>query len=372
MKKIKLITIASLILNINNFSETIITTIGQISMSFDDQAFTNINSVISVGGKIYLGDGTNEIIMNTSNITNPASGSYAILGIDSNGILAIYNFIEMGIPGNNEVYCPLYTNGDVQIISKTYGVIKRNIQLKADGNIKIYSNSITPVSSIGVVLATHNSNNLMTSGSNMIYLLGNTGTNNNYLKVDNATTTNGIILNGRKFSLTGNTALLPSVGTNTLTIDTNGVIGVTSSSRELKDNIKNFVVKEEDFYALNPVCYSFKGKNDSYVEYGLLAEELINNESFKNTVINNKEGKPMSIHYNSVFIAFLAKFIDFSKAVQEKIKKLEIALENKEEIIFNLDSQLQIQSKTIDEFKSEINELKTKNYEIIQIISNLI
>lgn len=252
----------------------------------------------------------------------PPLGYTNPLGIDGNGNITLPTISSLGSLSNNQVLCPPNANGDISITSKMYDVTPRNIIISADGDIKCSSQNINPSN---FILCIDQNSNLTTTDQNLLYSFGdNTDNAKNYIVIDNTTTSNGINFNGLAFYFTGNNALLPAEGNvNTLTINSVGEIGIISSSKNLKKNIEKLTINDTDFTSLFPVSYNFINRKNDVLEFGFLAEDLIHNPTFKHTVIFDQDNNPMSINYNAIFTAGIAKLIYLLYEVEKLKNELE-------------------------------------------------
>ena len=211
--------------------------------------------------------------------------------------------------------------------------------------------NINNVNSAYNVLAVDGSYNMVTSNTSSAFIMGDT--ENNSITVDNANTANGITLNTNALYL-NDTALMPSStsSTNVLTIDHTGKIGIVVSSGIHKDKIQNIKL-DQSFDQLTPRSYCYKGNN--HLEYGFIAEELASNEALKHAVIYEKDGiTPMSVNYQTVFVALTADYL----ATKNKLKS---ELKANEEIL----ASLMIKDETLTELM-----LKYKALEAAMIKAN--
>ena len=205
--------------------------------------------------------------------------------------------------------------------------------LTATGNIALGGGSNTfTINGLNInqnytVLAVDNANNVMTSNAtNSSFTMGDISNNN--INVDNTTNlaTNGITLNSSNLYLK-NQGLAPAAGyTNMLTIDENGKIGIVVSSAIQKDNIKSIKLNES-FDLLEARAYNYKGKKN--LEYGFIAEEIAKNEALKHAVIYESDGiTPMSVNYQTIFVALTADYLATKKALKAELKMKDELLES--------------------------------------------
>lgn len=324
----------------------------------------------AIGANLKLLTPNGHIIMQSIDIAIPSSGNNFLLQIDSNGIIGSAdtnspltcgsltaasgnnNIISLGIDtasGNSIGFNS--SGGAISIGANASGA---SIDLTASDNIYLASNSlnlnltgVTPTlnTSGNVVLAVDRNGNVVTSDSNNIFKFGSDATNNNFIAIDNSIPANGITLNSQGIYLTDST-LIPAAGsTNLLTIDSNGKIGIVVSTETQKENIKKLSL-DESFNELTPVSYNYKGKTKK-IQYGFIAESLAHNASLKDTVIYDKNGKPMSVDYTAIFVALTANYLEYKKILNAEISK-------KNKRIDELEKKCQLLELAIKEIINEI------------------
>lgn len=329
-----------------------------------DNSPTNPTGIIldtsnTTASNIFLNAGlSNNIIIAGNGINNAAAGQTSILLINDAGAIQSANgstdlncgsltaaedtlgqTITLGYSGENQI---AFTNntGNLMINAQSTG---SNIVLNTYGEINLSSANLNPTINSGLaltVLALDRTGNMITSETNNLFVYGNNNTGKNYIEIDNADSLNGITLGGTHIFLKGQ-GLSPAVGyTNTLTIDNNGKIGILISSKQYKENIIPLNINEKDIENLVAVSYNYVGKNQT--EYGFIAEELITNESLKNAVIFDQNGKPMSINYNSVFVAIAHQFLKTKNNLENKIDTLENEITLLKEALQKIYKQLEI------------------------------
>lgn len=92
-----------------------------------------------------------------------------------------------------------------------------------------------------------------------------------------------------------------SVSGSTVVVDSNGQLGVSTSSRRFKQDIRDIGEESRKLYELRPVAFQYKEDlvdGDLRPEFGLLAEEAA--ETFPELVRYDDEGNPLSIRYRVV------------------------------------------------------------------------
>jgi len=101
----------------------------------------------------------------------------------------------------------------------------------------------------------------------------------------------------------------------------NGKLTANASSRRFKHDIKPIEKGTEAILALKPVTFRYNSDdkknidNTEALDFGLVAEEV--DEVIPDLVIRDKEGKPLSVHYQGVTMMLLSEFIKEHKKVEE-------------------------------------------------------
>jgi hypothetical protein len=289
----------------------------------------NINANLSLSAN-------GHITLSSIDISTPPSGS-SYLMINSSGQLisagggtSTFNCgnlvaapdsgqsITIGIPANNYLHFTS-DSGDITLQANT---LNGNLSISANGHVTLSGKNIAPTGNgTGYsLLATDRSGNIISTNSSNIFKIGSDTTGNNYITIDNATLANGINLNSGALYLQGQN-LSPAAGsTNILTIDSNGKIGIVLSAKAYKEDIKS-IHKQISLDSIKPVSYKYKGSDRT--EYGFLAEDLMHHEVLKDAVIFEPDGTtPMSINYQSVFVVFIADYLETKKELKALKRKV--------------------------------------------------
>jgi len=101
-------------------------------------------------------------------------------------------------------------------------------------------------------------------------------------------------------------------------IDTNGQLGVKSSSERFKQNIQTMGDASDVLLSLRPVIYQYKPEIDpkGTPQFGLVAEEVEKVSS--DLVIHDKAGKPYTVRYDAVNAMLLNEFLKEHQRVEEQ------------------------------------------------------
>lgn len=300
-----------------------------------------------------------------------ASATYSLLAVDADGNLKKLNstdplvigsltaagadgeIVSLGVSGGNTFN--LSSSTDTTLATKA----GFNIVMNAADHIIMTSSDMTDAPTTTTVLGLNSSNQLVTTDKATLYLLGdNSNGSRNYITVDNSSSNStGVVLNGalKITGLTGVSALAEG-HTAALTIDNNGNVGIVISDITRKENIKALEISD-DFYEIEPISYTIKGRENSATEFGFSAQAL-RGTSCEDAIIWGANGEPVSIDYKSVFVAAISKFFETRKELFSKVRELETRLEQKEE--------------TISDLKKEIKELHTLSSRLETLIKSLL
>jgi hypothetical protein len=107
-------------------------------------------------------------------------------------------------------------------------------------------------------------------------------------------------------------------------IDSNGNLGTVSSSRRFKENIVPMdQATAEKLAELNIVTFSYISDKTHKIQYGAIAEEVLN--VFPDLVVYNKDGEIETIQYHH-FVPLLIKFAQVQNAEVKALKAVVAAL----------------------------------------------
>jgi len=127
-----------------------------------------------------------------------------------------------------------------------------------------------------------------------------------------------------------------------VTIDsTTSLLGVLTSSRRFKQNIKAMDKSSEAILALKPVTFCYNPKIDpkAIPQFGLVAEDV--EKVSPDLVVRDKEGKPYSVRYEAVNAMLLNEFLKEHRKVEQLTKDFESKLAEQQRQIEALTAGLQ-------------------------------
>jgi Chaperone of endosialidase len=123
-----------------------------------------------------------------------------------------------------------------------------------------------------------------------------------------------------------------------VSINANGQLGTTVSSRRFKKDIKPMEMTSESILALKPVTFHYKNDSKGTRQFGLIAEEVA--EVNPDLVVRDKDGEIYSVRYDQVNAMLLNEFLKQHKKVEAQSQKIE----EQETRIAQLTKDLQIVS----------------------------
>jgi endosialidase-like protein len=132
-----------------------------------------------------------------------------------------------------------------------------------------------------------------------------------------------------------------------VSINANGQLGTTVSSRRFKKDIKPMERTSESILALKPVTFHYKKDSKSTTQFGLIAEEVA--EVNPDLVVRDKNGEIYSVRYDQVNAMLLNEFLKEHR----KVQKLEAALEAVDKRLKEQDEKIQKVSARIEPDKPE-------------------
>jgi uncharacterized coiled-coil protein SlyX len=104
-------------------------------------------------------------------------------------------------------------------------------------------------------------------------------------------------------------------------IDSAGKLGTTNgSSRRFKTQIKPMDEASESILALKPVTFCYAGDNTSTLQFGLIAEDVV--EINPELTVRDKAGELLTVRYDAVNAMLLNEFLKEHKKVEELNAKL--------------------------------------------------
>ena len=98
-------------------------------------------------------------------------------------------------------------------------------------------------------------------------------------------------------------------------VDSADQLGVTSSSRRFKENIRDMADDSHGLMKLRPVTFTYKTDTDKKLQYGLIAEEV--DEHMPRLVVHDKEGDIFSVKYHEMPSLLLNELQKLAKRVKQ-------------------------------------------------------
>ena len=141
-------------------------------------------------------------------------------------------------------------------------------------------------------------------------------------------------------------------------IDQDGQLGTVVSSRRFKKDIKPMDQASEAILKLKPVTFHYKNrdnKNDLTPQFGLIAEDV--EQVDRDLVVYGKDGKVLSVRYDSVDVMLLNEFLKEHQKVEEQqasIADLKSTVALQQKAMQVLTAQLKEQSEQIQKVSAQI------------------
>jgi hypothetical protein len=196
-------------------------------------------------------------------------------------------------------------------------------------------------------------------------LFNSTGSNNIALGIgagSGVTTAGNAICIGAAGNNVDNSCYIGNIFTSTVNdsavfVNSNGRLGITTSSRRFKEEIKPMAQASQALLALKPVTFRYKKEidPDSRAQFGLVAEEV--EKVNPDLVVRDKEGKAYSVRYEQVNAMLLNEFLKEHRKVEAQARKMdaqEHKIREQEATISELKKDLQIVVARIKEQDSKI------------------
>ena len=242
-------------------------------------------------------NGANALFSNTIGIQNTATGFNALLNNTAGGHNTANGFsaLQSNTTGNNNT-----ANGQGALNLLTTGSFNTADGQGALKSLTTGSNNVALGFSAGQTL---------TTGSNNIDI-GAAGVSDESGKIRIGTkgTHNGTFIAGISgVAVTGSTVV----------VNSNGKLGIATSSARFKEAIKPIGTASEAILALKPVTFRYKEEvdPDKIPQFGLVAEEV--EKVDPKLVIHDEQGKPFTVHYEAVNAMLLNEFLKEHRKVQQ-------------------------------------------------------
>jgi hypothetical protein len=182
----------------------------------------------------------------------------------------------------------------------------------ACGNVALFNNTGSNNTALGNGAGTN-----LTTGSNNIdigYIVGGVAGESNTIRIGNSDITNTFITGISGTNSPGGVAVF---------CNSDGKLGVISSSARFKEDIKPMGKASEAILALKPVSFRYKKEIDpqGIPEFGLIAEEV--EKVNPDLIVRDRKGKPQTVRYEQVNAMLLNEFLKEHRTVQEQQKEIE-------------------------------------------------
>jgi hypothetical protein len=99
-------------------------------------------------------------------------------------------------------------------------------------------------------------------------------------------------------------------------VDSDGVMGFTTSSRRVKHDIKPMDKASETLYSLKPVTFKYNKDKSNMTCFGLIAEDVA--EVNPELVLRSKDGDVSTVRYEQINAMLLNEFLKEHKKVEEQ------------------------------------------------------
>jgi hypothetical protein len=177
----------------------------------------------------------------------------------------------------------------------------------ACGNVALFFNTGSNNTALGNGAGTD-----LTTGSNNIdigYIVGGVAGESNTIRIGNSDINNTYISGISGTNSPGGVAVF---------CNSDGKLGVISSSARFKEDIKPIGKASEAILALKPVSFRYKKEIDpqGIPEFGLIAEEV--EKVNPDLIVRDREGKPQTVRYEQINAMLLNEFLNEHQTVQEQ------------------------------------------------------
>jgi hypothetical protein len=182
----------------------------------------------------------------------------------------------------------------------------------ACGNVALFFNTGSNNTALGNGAGTN-----LTFGDNNIdigYIVGGVAGESNTIRIGNSDITNTFISGISGTNSPGGVAVF---------CNSDGKLGVISSSARFKDEIKPMGKASEAILSLKPVSFRYKKEIDpqGIPEFGLIAEEV--EKVNPNLIIRDREGRPQTVRYEQVNAMLLNEFLKAHRKMEDQEKRID-------------------------------------------------
>jgi hypothetical protein len=214
----------------------------------------------------------------------------------------------------------------------------------ACGNVALFFNTGSNNTALGNGAGTN-----LTIGDNNIdigYIVGGVAGESNTIRIGNSDITNTFISGISGTNSSGGVAVF---------CNSDGKLGVISSSARFKEDIKPIGKASEAILALKPVSFRYKKEIDpqGIPEFGLIAEEV--EKVNPDLIIRDREGKPQTVRYEQINAMLLNEFLKEHQTVQELKKE-----------ILSLTAIVKVQAAQIQKVSAQI-EVSKPSQQVVEI-----
>jgi hypothetical protein len=182
----------------------------------------------------------------------------------------------------------------------------------ACGNVALFFNTGNNNTALGNGAGTN-----LTTGDNNIdigYIVGGVAGESNTIRIGNSDITNTFISGISGTNSPGGVAVF---------CNSDGKLGVISSSARFKEDIKAMGKASEAILALKPVSFRYKKEIDpqGIPNFGLIAEQV--EQVSPDLIIRDREGKPQTVRYEQVNAMLLNEFLKAHHKMEEQQKQID-------------------------------------------------
>ena len=112
-------------------------------------------------------------------------------------------------------------------------------------------------------------------------------------------------------------------GTQAVYVDSDGRLGMNTSSRRFKEEIRPMDKASEVIYSLKPVSFRYKSEIEPTrpLSFGLIAEDV--EQINADLVLRGKDGKVSTVRYEAVNAMLLNEFLKAHRKNEEQDKRIE-------------------------------------------------
>ena len=278
----------------------------------------------TVAGAVTLTDNSTSASTGSTIVSRDASASFSANNITLYGTLAFPNgaFITSGgtsflYSGNNDLFLGLYSGGTTTAAANlAIGPYALSVNKSGTGNTAIGGSALQNCTNgnNNVALGSGAGSSLTTGNYNIDIGSPGFAGDNGAIRIGYGIYQTSAYMNGIYNTTVSGTAVQ---------VNSSGQLGVASSSRKFKQEIRSMADTSDELLALRPVTFKYKPEIEAQglPQFGLIAEEV--EQVDPNLVVHDQEHGIYTVRYEAVNAMLLNEFLKEHKTVEAQSTEIQ-------------------------------------------------